>query len=160
MFDYDRDGKQDILVSTHNVSPWRLRRKQGNGTFAEILTGTFCTTDRHGCVPGSRQLGGHGRPDGRGGRLLPCPPGCARHGATPNTHSMFIEGLTAPWSMSRRPGGVADPHGRGREAVALDYDRDGLLDLAGGERGPLHLPSEAAAGTAAAAVSVATVVRH
>ena len=37
--------------------------------------------------------------------------------------------------------GVADIHGRGRQAVALDFDRDGLLDIAVANEGPSFYPT-------------------
>ena len=37
--------------------------------------------------------------------------------------------------------GVADIHGRGREAVALDFNQDGLLDIAVANEGPSFYPT-------------------
>jgi hypothetical protein len=141
VFDYDRDGKQDILVSTHNVSPWRLMRQQANGSFAEILTGTFRTTDGHGCLARDLgSIGGSGRPDGR--LDVYCVSGaCKGRCRQPYPDSLFIQRADCTFVDVAEAWGVADPHGRGREAVALDYDRDGLLDLAVANEGPSIFPA-------------------
>jgi FG-GAP-like repeat len=141
VFDYDGDGQRDILLSTHNVSPWRLMRNKGNGTFAEALAETFARTDRHGCVARDLGgLGGSGRPDGRPD--LYCVTGaCQGRCEREYPNSLFIQGGDGTFRDVAAAWGADDPHGRGREAVALDYDKDGLLDLAVANQGPSIFPT-------------------
>jgi hypothetical protein len=151
VFDYDRDGQRDILLSTHNVSPWRLMRNKGNGTFAEVLAGTFARTDRHGCIARDLgSLGGSGRPDGRPD--LYCVTGaCQGRCEREYPNSLFIQSGDGTFCEVAAAWGVDDPHGRGREAVALDYDKDGLLDLAvANQVRPSSRPRTGCSGTSAA----------
>ena len=141
-FDYDGDGDLDILLSSHGVSPWPLLQNQGDGTFVEVLSGTFYKTDRHGCVAadfGSLNEGGlpDGLPD------LYCITGACNGKCTkayPN--SLFLQSADHTFTNVAASWGVTDPHGRARKAVVLDYDKDGLPDIAVANEGPSIYPAE------------------
>ena len=139
IFDYDGDGLLDMVLSTHGGSPWPLMRNNGDGTFSEVVN--FSKTDRHGCA--AADLGspvGDGRPDG-----LPdvyCVTGACKGTCTKNyPNHLFLQ--QADHTFTERGGawGVADPHGRGRVPLILDYDRDGLPDIAVINEGPSIFPS-------------------
>lgn len=140
IFDYDGDGDADILLSTHGASPWALMQNQGDGTFKEVLYGTFATTDRHGCVDADfGSLGGDGRPDG-----LPdiyCVTGACKGTCTkayPN--SLYIQRPDHTFAEVAARWGVADPHGRGRKPLAFDFNNDGLPDIVVANEGPSIYP--------------------
>ena len=139
VFDYDLDGDPDLLLSTHGGSPWPLMRNNGNGTFTQVLS--FPKTDRHGCV--AADLGstvGNGAQDG-----LPdiyCVTGACkgvcRH-EYPN--HLYLQKPNHTFVEVGRAWGVADPHGRGREALILDFDRDGKKDIVVVNEGPSIFPA-------------------
>lgn len=141
VFDYDGDGKLDILLSTHGTMPWPLMRNQGNDTYSEVLAGTFVKQDRHGCVAGDfGSIGGSGRPDG-----LPdlyCVIG-ADHGLSTDDYSneLYLQKPDHTFVNVAKAWGVEDSHGRGRVAAAIDYNNDGLLDLVVANEAPSMLPS-------------------
>jgi HEAT repeat protein len=141
VFDYDGDGDLDILLSTHGSMPWLLMRNRGDGTFSEVLAGTFPRRDRHGCIVGDfGSIGGSGRPDGRPD--LYCVIGACRGLCTrgyPN--ELYLQGPDGNFVNVARSWGVEDRHGRAREAIAVDYDKDGLLDLVVANEAPSMLPS-------------------
>lgn len=140
IFDYDGDGDSDILLSTHGGSPWALMQNQGDGTFAEVLNGTFYKTDRHGCVAADfGSLSGNGKPDG-----LPdvyCVTGACKGTCTkayPN--SLFIQRADHTFADVAASWGVTDPHGRARKPLAFDYNNDGLPDIVVANEGPSIYP--------------------
>ncbi|MFZ1428377.1 MAG: VCBS repeat-containing protein [Geminicoccaceae bacterium] len=140
IFDYDGDGDSDILLSTHGGSPWPLMQNQGNGTFKEVLNGTFFTTDRHGCVDADfGSLSGNGRPDG-----LPdlyCVTGACKGTCKKEyPNSLFIQRPDHTFAEVGRSWGVADPHGRGRKPLAFDFNNDGLPDIVVANEGPSIYP--------------------
>ena len=141
VFDYDGDGQLDILLSTHGGSPWPLLRNLGDNTFTEVLNGTFYQTDRHGCVVGDfGSLGAGGLPDG-----LPdlyCVTGaCNGTCKKPYPKALFLQAPDHTFTDVAASWGVTDPHGRGRKAVTLDFDHDGLPDLAVANEGPSIFPT-------------------
>lgn len=138
-FDFDGDGKVDLLLSTHGGSPWPLMRNNGDGTFTQSVT--LPKIDRHGCAAvdfGSSS--GDGRPDG-----LPdvyCVTGACEGKCTKEyPNHLFLQNSDHTFTEVGRAWGVADPHGRGRVPLILDYDRDGLPDIAVINEGPSIFPS-------------------
>lgn len=142
VFDYDGDGLRDILLSTHGGSPWPLLQGQPDGTFREVLPGTFYKADRHGCVVADfGSLAEGGLPDG-----LPdvyCVTGACNGTCKKDyPNSLFIHRPDHTFADVARTWGVADVHGRGREPAVLDFDRDGLPDIAVANEGPSIFPPE------------------
>jgi hypothetical protein len=140
VFDYDKDGDPDILLSTHGTRSWPLMRNNGNGTFTEVLAGTFFTQDRHGCVAGDfGSTGGTGK-DG----LLDvyCVVGACQGNCTKEyPNELWLQKPDRTFVNVGRTWGVADVHGRGREPVTLDHNKDGRLDLAVANEGPSIYPA-------------------
>jgi hypothetical protein len=133
IFDFDSDGKKDILLSSHHKGDWPMMRNVG-GKFMPFLTLPW--NDRHGCA--AADLGspsGDGRPDG-----LPdlfCVTGaCGGNCTREYPNSLFLQTPARTFVDKAREWGVADVHGRGRIPVILDFDRDGLKDLVALNAGP------------------------
>lgn len=141
VFDYDGDGKLDILLSTHGTMPWLLMRNQGNDTYAEILAGTFVKRDRHGCVAGDfGSIGNLGHPDGL--IDLYCVIGAGRGLSTDDwPNELYLQKSDHSLINVAKAWNVEDSHGRGRVAAAIDYDNDGLLDLVVANEAPSMVPS-------------------
>lgn len=124
--DYDRDGDVDILLSPHGGSPWPLLRNDGTNRFKTVFS--LVKTDRHGCV--AADFGSQaGPPDG-----LPdiyCVTGACEGVCTkPYPNHLYLQTPTHGFVEVGAAWGVADVHGRGRVPLALDFDRDGDLDIA------------------------------
>ena len=124
VFDYDGDGRLDILLAGHGAAPWALMHNDGNNThFTKAFE--FPRTDRHGCVAADVGSPGGGRPDGRpdvycvtGACEGKCTAAWPNHLFLQTPRHTFVEQGVA-W-------GVADIHGRGRVPLVLDLNRDGL----------------------------------
>jgi hypothetical protein len=160
VFDYDRDGIRDVFLSTHGVG-WRLLKGKADGTFVEAER--FPATDRHGCTVGDfggitasgAYTGPDGRPDiyaGIGACRGTCtspfpnelwlqrpdgtyvPPEQDARSATAKTGNKPNAGSAAAYAF-----GLADEHGRAREPIAIDVNRDGLMDIfLGNDEGVLY----------------------
>ena len=140
VFDYDGDGDDDVLLSTHGGTPWALMQNQGDWTFKEVLNGTFFKADRHGCVAADfGSIGGYGRPDG-----LPdlyCVTGACKGTCKKEyPNSLFIQRPDHTFVDVATSWGVADPHGRGRKPIAFDFNNDGLTDIVVANEGPSIYP--------------------
>jgi hypothetical protein len=138
-FDYDKDGDPDLLLSTHGGSAWPLMRNNGNGTFTQVTS--FAKTDRHGCVAADfGSTVGDGQQDG-----LPdiyCVTGACKGNCTKEyPNHLYLQRPNHTFVEVGKVWGVADPHGRGRAALVLDYDRDGKQDLVVVNEGPSIYPT-------------------
>jgi hypothetical protein len=129
--DVNRDGRADLVLSQHGQTAWPLLTQQPDGWFA--VTYRFGPVDdHHGCVSadfGRVNLDGTiGPPDGRPDFYLTtgaCQGTCTKE--YPNR--LYLQTSTGGFSEVGRLAHVDDPHGRGRNAVALDANVDGLTDL-------------------------------
>jgi hypothetical protein len=138
-FDVDADGDPDLMLSTHGGSTWPLMRNNGDGTFTEIAN--FPKTDRHGCAAADfGSPSGDGLPDGRPD--LYCVTGACKGTCTKEyPNNLFLQMPDGTFVEAARAWGVADPHGRGRVPLVIDYNRDGKLDLVVVNEGPSIFPS-------------------
>ena len=142
VFDFDGDGNFDVIPSMHGGVPWPIKRNNGDGTFTEVSPGMLPRHDRHGCIAGDfGSSSGDGHPDGK--LDIYCVEGACQGGKYCNKQNDLLfqlpdGGFSTNQAVVR---GVADIHGRGREAVALDFDRDGLLDIAVANEGPSYYPA-------------------
>ncbi|MGD9510916.1 MAG: FG-GAP repeat domain-containing protein [Geminicoccaceae bacterium] len=139
VFDFDGDGLLDMVLSTHGGSSWPLMRGNAGGTFTE--RSNFAKTDRHGCA--AADLGsptGDGLPDG-----LPdlyCVTGACKGNCKKNyPNHLYLQQSDHSFTETGAAWGVGDPHGRGRVPLILDYDRDGLPDIAVINEGPSIYPT-------------------
>ena len=141
VFDYDQDGDFDLIPSKHGTAPWPIMRNNGNGSFTDISGGVLVKDDRHGCVAGDFGSLTGGQPDGR--LDVYCIEGACQGGRSCGKENDLVfqtpgGAFSTNQAIAR---GVADIHGRGRQAVALDFDRDGLLDIAVANEGPSYYPT-------------------
>jgi hypothetical protein len=124
VLDFDRDGDFDLVPSRHGAAAWPIMRNNGNGTFTEVFRGTLLRDDRHGCIAADFGSTTGGAPDGR-------PDIYCVVGASKDQNDLVFKlpsgGFSANVSRGR---GVADIHGRGRDAVADDFNGDGRMDIA------------------------------
>jgi FG-GAP-like repeat len=125
VLDFDRDGDFDLAPSRHGSAAWPIMRNNGNGTFTEVFSGTLVRTDRHGCIAADFGSTTGGAPDGRPDIYCVVGPCCSHKNDL--VFKLPSGGFSANVSSGR---GVADIHGRGRDAVAADFNADGRMDIA------------------------------
>ena len=146
IFDLNQDGNLDIVgLSGHYDFGWPVLyfiRHRYIGSFGLPRATEFNLSDRHGCAAGdfgSPAGSGlpdrlpdlyfvhgvkEGKPDGRQWRnelYLQKPDHTFPISSVNDASDARV--VACEW-------GVCDMHGRGREAVALDFDRDGMMDIA------------------------------
>jgi hypothetical protein len=132
VLDYNRDGVEDLFLSTHDAGPWQLYRGTPNGTFVETDVGTFPTRDRHGCATGD--FNGDGRPD-----IYASIGGCA--GTCMAAKELWIQTGNGGFVDRAAQFGVADPGGRGRQPITLNANGDRWPDLFTGQAPGVDFPS-------------------
>ena len=142
VFDFDKDGDDDVVPSRHGGAPWPIMRNNGNGTFTEVSRGALDLEDRHGCIAGDFGTAANdGHPDGRLD-LYCIVGGCRGSQFCSKENDLVFQLPTGGFSRNQAVArGVADIHGRARQAMALDFDKDGLLDLAVANYGPSYYPT-------------------
>jgi hypothetical protein len=146
VFDLNQDGNLDIVgLSGHFDFRWPIfsfRNHRYKRDFSLPRATDFNLTDRHGCVAadfgspaGSRLPDGlpdlycvhganEGKPDGRQWRNeLYLQKQNHTFPISSSNDALDARVVACEWS-------VCDMHGRGREAVPLDFDRDGRMDIA------------------------------
>ena len=130
-FDFNRDGRQDVLIGYHDQGATLWRNDGGRFTAVQNLpaqaiwpNGVIGQIDRHGCAWGD--VNGDGRPDfycaiGRTGFNIIKPADLDNELWLQRGDGRFTDVGTA-W-------GVGDPYGRGRSAAFIDANGDGRPDL-------------------------------
>ena len=141
VLDFDRDGDFDLVPSRHSDAAWPIMRNNGNGTFTEVFPGTLVRDDRHGCIAADFGSTAGGAPDGRPD--IYCVEGACQGSQFCEKENDLVfklpsGGFSANLSEARR---VADIRGRGRDAVADDFNGDGRMDIAVANAGPSFYPT-------------------
>jgi hypothetical protein len=120
VFDYDKDGISDLLLSRHQLYGTELFHGVAGGTF--VLAKTLPVADRHGCD--AADFNGDGWPD------FFCAVG-ALHGTTDHkSNELWLQNPTThDFAKAAGAWGAQDGAGRGRDVAAFDADDDGRIDL-------------------------------
>lgn len=116
--DYNRDGRQDVLISKHGGGI-DLFRNSGANAFAKVREWAG-GVDRHDCAWGD--VNADSRLD------FYCTVG-ADHGTGSGENELWLQNASGTWSEVAAAWGVQDRFGRGRWATFFDANRDGRLDL-------------------------------
>jgi hypothetical protein len=132
VFDYNRDGVQDLFLSTHDAAPWQLFQGRPDGTFVETNVGTFTRRDRHGCATGD--FNGDGRPD-----IYASIGACAGTCSAPK--ELWVQTAVGSFVDRATEFGLADPGGRGRLPITLNANGDKWPDLFTGQAPGVDYPS-------------------
>jgi FG-GAP-like repeat len=137
VFDYNRDGVEDLLLSVHDPAgdPWQLFQGQPDGSFVETNIGTFPAGpwyDRHGCATGD--FNGDGRPD-----IYFSVGACL--GTCTRPKELWIQTVDGSFVERAAQYGIDDPGGRGRQPIALNADGDKWPDLFTGQEIGVDYPS-------------------
>lgn len=125
VYDYNRDGWDDILMVRHKGFLASLYRNDG-GRFTTVDTqGAFPLVDRHECD--WADVNRDARPD------VYCTVGAVRgHGSGPN--ELWLQRHDGSFVNRAEEWGVTDPWGRGRGVTFIDVNHDRFLDLYVGNR--------------------------
>jgi hypothetical protein len=121
VMDANGDGRPDVFVDHHATAPGQLYIDNGDGTYTLDTAASFpLSGERLGCA--AADVDGDGRVD------VSCANG-ADHGVGVKRDELWIQGDGLTFTQQATLRGVADPFGRGRQAVFLDANLDGLPDL-------------------------------
>jgi hypothetical protein len=127
VFDYNNDGWPDIFLSRHDGPALLFRNDHGH--FVVDRAAPFLPADRHRSAAGD--LTGDGRAD-----IFCVIGGHSGHGAKETPSELWIQQPDGTFANLGDQPGLADPYGRGREAVLLDATGDGRLDILVGNVSP------------------------
>ena len=137
VFNKNRDGRPDVLLSYHREQGWEIWLGNGRGGFT--FDRALRRTDRHNCA--AADIGGprHTRPDGR--IDLYCVRG-ARTGTLDNKkNALLIQRAGGGFVNEVDAWGAADPSGRGRTVSILNIRGDGRPSLFLGDAKSVNFPS-------------------
>lgn len=118
--DFDLDGFEDVLISTHFQQPAWLMRNDGEGHFQEAAPGTFRKRDRHDCA--WADVDADGLPDAY------CTLGADR-GTGEGPNELWMQQADGTFVNRALEYGVTDPYGRGRHTTFVDVNHDPYPDL-------------------------------
>ena len=128
VFDYDNDGWSDIFLGRHDGPAFLYRNDHGH--FTRVDAGQFSgRADRHCSAAGD--LSGNGRSD-----IFCVVGGDSGHGPKRTSNELWIQQSDGTFVNHGDQPGLADPYGRGREALLLDVNGNGRLDILVGNVSP------------------------
>jgi hypothetical protein len=120
VFDYDRDGTSDLLLSRHQLYGTELFHGAADGTFT--LVKTLPLADRHGCD--SADFNGDTWPD------FYCAVGALKGTTSNKSNELWLQDpVTHDFALVDGAWGARDGAGRGRDVAAFDANGDGRQDL-------------------------------
>jgi FG-GAP-like repeat len=124
--DFNGDGRADILLNRQAQAAPTLYVANADGTFASDASAVFGSfskpsKDLHLCSPADVN---------RDGLLdVYCAVGTSHQSTTNKTNYLWIQNTDGSFTNRASSWGVADPAGRGRDALFLDVNDDGRPDL-------------------------------
>jgi hypothetical protein len=128
VFDANNDGWPDILLGRHSAPAFLYRNNRG--TFVRDDAVQFPDkTDRHCAAAGD--FTGNGRLD-----LFCVTGGASGHEAKGAPNELWLQQPDGTFVNEGAQDGLADPYGRGREALLFDATGDGRLDVLVGNVSP------------------------
>jgi hypothetical protein len=127
VFDANGDGWPDIFLGRHDGPAFLFRNEQGR--FVRDTTAEFPGVDRHCGAAGD--LTGDGRLD-----LFCVIGGASGHESKGAANELWLQQPDGSFVDHGEQPGLADPYGRGREAVLFDATGNGRLDILVGNVSP------------------------
>jgi hypothetical protein len=128
VFDYDNDGWPDIFLGRHDAPAFLFRNVGGRFVRDDAIRFPG-KTDRHCAVAGD--VTGNGRLD-----LFCVVGGASGHEQKGAANELWLQQDDGTFVNRGEQPGLADPWGRGREAVMLDATGNGRLDILVGNVSP------------------------
>jgi FG-GAP-like repeat len=124
--DFNGDGRQDVLLNRQSQAPPTLYLGNAGGTFTRDTIAVFgpftkLTRDLHLCSTADVN---------RDGRLdVYCTVGTSNQSTTSKSNFLWIQNPDGTFTNRASTWGVADPAGRGRDALFLEVNGDRRPDL-------------------------------
>lgn len=124
--DFNDDGRQDVLLNRQSQAPPTLYLGNAGGTFTRDTIAVFgpftkLTRDLHLCSTADVN---------RDGRLdVYCTVGTSNQSTTSKSNFLWIQNPDGTFTNRASTWGVADPAGRGRDALFLEVNGDARPDL-------------------------------